>query len=82
MERNTENSGYYGPKSANEFVYYLGLWRHANPHAALERGMRDVVAYRQWLEKLIEVNQTRNDAIGWQENRAARLALARLQAAQ
>jgi hypothetical protein len=66
----------YGPKEAEIFVKYLGCWRHADPYSIVED--RDPAIYKELLQKLIQTNKTRRDAIGAVETLAAKRELAML----
>jgi hypothetical protein len=76
MQRKRGHDRNYGRKEAIKFVELLGCWTAANPEGAVH--LRGQAEYISLLHRLIEVNKTRLDAIGFMEVGAARAELERL----
>jgi hypothetical protein len=72
-----DNGGHnYGRTEIARYVKFLGCWTFVNPADASKR--RDPKEYQQMLRELINVNRTRQDAVGRMETDAAIEALRRL----
>jgi hypothetical protein len=66
-------NNHYGEVCIEEYIRLLGCWRYADPAGQAHK--RDSVEYRKDLERLIKVNETRKDRIGFLETEAAKRAL-------
>jgi hypothetical protein len=73
-----DNHSSYGPTQAERFVRLLGCWSFVNPTDAAKR--RDPAEYKSLLRKLIEVNNSRLDNVGFAETAAAKRELVALEA--
>jgi hypothetical protein len=69
IETPADRHKHYGRFEVQRYVKFLGCWSFVNPTDAVKR--RDPQEYRSLLQRLIEVNRTRWDNIGFWEVQAA-----------